>query len=152
MPVGQRREIEQQLRTLPKSFSSAEISDMYRNLRADVERLQGSGVPQRLIEQRLHDKHKTLAFAYPSLFFKALRGELSEFMFESILRIKQSLDEGSITQSQARDMVVDNAKRHTEGAAPRPARPDPAAPGTAVQEITMRAQVDEHSEMRVVDS
>lgn len=125
---------------------------MYRSLRADVDEMQGSGVPQAVIERRLHNKHKTLAFAYPSLFFKALRGELSEFMFESVMHIKQSLDEGSITQSQARDMVVDNAKRHAEGAAPRPARPDPAAPGTAVQEITMKARVDENSEMRVVGS
>lgn len=125
---------------------------MYRSLRADVDEMQGSGVPQAVIERRLHNKHNTLAFAYPSLFFKALRGELSEFMFESVMHIKQSLDEGSITQSQARDMVVDNAKRHAEGAAPRPARPGPAAPGTAVQEITMKARVDENSEMRVVGS
>lgn len=124
---------------------------MYRNLRADVDSLKISGVDQALVEQRLHNKHKTLAFAYPALFFKVVQGEMSEYMFTKVMEIKQDLDQGKITQAQARDLVVDNAKRHVEGAAPRPVRPDADKPGTTVQEILIHTQVDENSNMRVVE-
>lgn len=152
MPGGQRAGIENQLKQLPKSYTTAEISAMYVGLRADVDRFRASGVPQALVEQRLHSKHKTLAFAYPALFFKVVKGEMSEYMFTKVMEIKQDLDQGKITQEQARDLVVDNAKRHVEGAAPRPARPSTNEPGTAVQEVVIRTQVDENSDMKVVET
>eukprot|EP00752_Nemacystus_decipiens_P017669 g15840.t1 len=97
---------------------------MYRSLRADAEQLKKEGVPQAAVEQKLHSRHKVLAFAYPTLFFRVVKGEMSEYMFTTAMQIKQRLDSGEITQEQAKDLVVDSAKKHIEGAAPRPRRPD----------------------------
>lgn len=125
---------------------------MYRRLRSDVDRLKSEGVEQATAEQRLHNRHKTLAFAYPALFFRVIKGEMSEYMFTKVMEIKQELDEGNITQAQARELVVDNAKKHVEGAAPRRARTASNEPGSAVQELVIRTQVDENSDLKVVET
>lgn len=151
MPTGQRADIERQLKQLPTSFTSAEITSMYRGLRKDAERLKGDGVPQAVVEQRLHSRHKVLAFAYPTLFFRVVKGEMSEYMFITAMQIKQRLDSGEITQEQAKDLVVDSAKRHIEGAAPRPFRPVNNGAGSASQEVLIRAQVDDNLEMKVAE-
>lgn len=150
MPTGQRSEIESQLKMLPKSFTTADISRMYDDLRADIEKLKSSGVAQAKMEQILHAKHKTLAFAYPTFFFKVVKGEMSEFMFRKCMEIKQDMDQGKISADQAKNLVVDHAKLHVEGAAPRPSRPEKIQPGASVQEIVVQAQVDDNSELRVV--
>lgn len=151
MPTGQRADIERQLKQLPASFTSAEITSMYRSLRADAERFKNDGVPQAVIEQRLHSRHKVLAFAYPTLFFRVVKGEMSEYMFTTAMQIKQRLDSGEITQEQAKDLVVDSAKRHIEGAAPRPSRLVNNGAGSASQEVLIHAHVDDNLEMKVVD-
>lgn len=151
MPTGQRSEIESQLNMLPEAFTAADISRMYDDLRVDIQKLKSGGVPQAKVEQILHAKHKTLAFAYPTFFFKAVKGEMSEFMFKKCMEIKQDMDAGNISPDQAKNLVVDNAKRHVEGAAPRPSRAAKIEPGTSVQEIVVRAQVDDNSELRVVN-
>lgn len=148
MPASQRADIERQLKQLPPSFTSAEITLMYRNLRQDAEKLKAEGVPQHVAEQRLHHRHKLLAFAYPALFFKVAKGEMSEYMFATCMGIKQRLDSGDISQAKARELVVDSAKKHIEGAAARPTR---AGEATSSQEVVLRARVDTDSEIRVVD-
>lgn len=150
MPKGQRADIEKQLKKLPSSFTSTEITSMYRSLRADAEKLKRDGVSQSAAEQRLHSTHKVLAFAYPTLFFKVVKGEMSEYMFTTAMQIKQRLDSGEITPEQAKDLIVDSAKKHIEGAAARPPRPANNAPGATSQEVLIRAQVDEKLEMKVV--
>lgn len=125
---------------------------MYRKLRSDVDKLKSTGCPQASIEQILHDKHKTLAFSYPSLFFRVAKGEMTEFMFTTVMQIKQDMDSGKITPAQAKDMIVDSAKKHAEGAAPRVAPPKTDTPGTTVQEIRIKTRVDENSEMKVVEA
>ena len=152
MPSGQRSVIEAQLKQLPKSYTTTEIAALYRNLRADVDLMTSRGVPARLMEQRLHNTHKTLAFAYPSLFFKVVKGEMSEFMFTRVMEVKQDMDSGKITPSEAQDLILASAKEHVEGAAPRPARPDKDDTGATVQEIVIKTQVDENADMRVVGS
>jgi len=151
MPAGQRADIESQLKKLPKSFTSAEITSMYRSLRADAERLKREGMPQATVEQRLHSTHKVLAFAYPMLFFRVVKGEMSEYMFTTTMQIKQRLDNGEITQEQAKDLIVDSAKQHIEGAAARPPRPANSVHGAESKEVLIRAQVDENLQMKVAD-
>lgn len=151
MPTGQRADIERQLKQLPSSFTSAEITSMYRSLREDAQQLKSDGVPQAVAEQRLHSTHKVMAFAYPTLFFRVIKGEMSEYMFTTTMQIKQRLDRGEITQEQAKDLIVDSAKKHIEGAAPRLSRPDNKGAGTTSQEVLIRAQVDDNLEMKVVD-
>ncbi|CAM9133687.1 unnamed protein product, partial [Ectocarpus sp. 8 AP-2014] len=112
MPAGQRSDIERQLKQLPTSFTSTEITSMYRNLRQDLEKLKTEGVPQALAERMLHSRHKLLAFSYPTLFFKVVKGEMSEHIFTTSMMIKQRLDSGDITQEEARDLIVDSAKQH----------------------------------------
>lgn len=123
---------------------------MYEGLRTDIEKLKSSGIPQPQMEQILHAKHKTLAFAYPTFFFKVVKGEMSDFMFRKCMEIKQEMDEGKISPDQAKNLVVDHAKLHVEGAAPRPSRPEKKEPGASVQELVVHAQVDDNSELRVV--
>lgn len=151
MPAGQRHEIERQLKQLPRTYTTEQIVQMYRNLQDDVNLLRTQGCVDVAIEQRLHNKHKTLAFSYPSLFFKVVKGEMSEFMFTKVMEIKQALDCGEITPEEAKDMIVDNAKKHVEGAAPRPSRPKTDAPGATVHEVRIKTRVDENSEMKVCE-
>ena len=151
MPTGQRSEIESQLKMLPESFTASDISLMYDDLRVDMEKLKSCGVPQAKMEQILHAKHKTLAFAYPTFFFRAVKGEMSDFIFKKCMEIKQDMDAGTISPDQAKNLVVDNAKMHVEGAAPRPPRAKNNEPGTVVQEIVVKAQVDDNSDLRVVN-
>lgn len=122
---------------------------MYHTLRKDVEKLKTEGVPQAAAERMLHSRHKLLAFSYPTLFFKVVKGEMSEHIFTTSMTIKQRLDSGDISQEEARDLIVDSAKKHIGGVAPRPARPDGSQSGGSAQEIVIHAQVDANCDLKV---
>lgn len=111
-------------------------------LSADVAKLRGTNIPQKEVEAKLHAKHKTLAYSYPTLFFKTVRGEMDSHIFETLMNLKKKVDEGEITNKRAKELVIDGAKRHVEGEAPRAPKPERTAGGT-VQEITLNCKVED---------
>lgn len=139
---GQRREIERQLEKLPESFTAEEIKQMHNNLSSDVRMLKANNVPQKVLEANLHQKHKTLAYSYPTLFFKTVRGEMDQHIFDTLMNLKQKVDTGEINNKRAKELVIDGAKRHVEGEVPRAPKPEPKEGGT-VQEITLKCKVEE---------
>lgn len=139
---GQRRDIERQLEQLPESFTAEEIKDMHQKLNADVSKLKGANIPQKEAEAQLHAKHKTLAYSYPTLFFKTVRGEMDNHIFDTLMNLKKKVDEGEITNKRAKELVIDGAKRHVEGEAPRAPKPE-KTPGGSVQEITLKCKVED---------
>jgi len=138
---GQRREIERQLEQLPEHFTAEEIKAMHQKLTEDVAKLRGTN---KEVEAQLHAKHKTLAYSYPTLFFKTVRGEMDNHIFDTLMELKKKVDEGEITNKRAKELVVDGAKRHVEGEAPRAPKPEKTNGGT-VQEITLNCKVEEDS-------
>lgn len=143
--MSQRRQIEEHLNKLPESFTADEILRMYEALEQDVAFCKKNGIPQAAAETQLHQKHKTLAYSYPTIFFKALRGEMDKHIFNSLLNIKRQVEDGEVTDKRAKELVIDGAKRHVEGEAPR--RPHPNSnqeqDPSRVQEINVRCQVEE---------
>ena len=117
---------------------------MYDNLKSDVALLKKKKVPQKLAEAELHKKHKTLAYSYPTIFFKTVRGEMDQHIFDTLIKLKRKFDDGEINNKTARELVVDGAKRHVEGEAPRAPRP-PKKEGGLVQEINLRCRVEDDS-------
>lgn len=140
--AGQRREIETQLKELPESFTADQIKSMCEALEQDVEKLQKTGMPREKAESLLHHKHKTLAFSYPTMFFKIVRGEMDKHIFETLLKIKERMESGEVNDEKAKELVIDGAKRHVEGAAPR-LPPRRNTEGSEVHEITMKCRADE---------
>lgn len=108
----------------------------------DVRMLKHNGVPQGVLEANLHQKHKTLAYSYPTLFFKTVRGEMDQHIFDTLTNLKSKLDSGEINDAQAKEMVIDGAKRHVEGEAPRAPKKQ-GTPGGTVQEIHLKCKVDD---------
>lgn len=139
---GQRRDIERQLEQLPESFTAEKIREMHQQLSADVSKLKDTDMPRKEVEARLHAKHKTLAYSYPTLFFKTVRGEMDNHILDTLMELKRQVDEGQITSKRAKELVIDGAKRHVEGEAPRAPRPE-KAPGGTVQEITLNCKVED---------
>lgn len=138
---GQRREIERQLKQLPESFTADDIEKMYTALQKDVTFLKSRGVQMSQIEAELHRKHKVLAFSYPTLFFRVIRGEMDEHIFKTLMKLKQRVDSGELTDKRAKELVIDGAKRHVGGEAPR--RSIPKKEGGTVQEINLKCKVEE---------
>ena len=139
---GQRREIERALQQLPESFTAEQIIHMHSDLSSDVLLLKKNKVPQKLAEARLHEKHKTLAYSYPTLFFKTVRGEMDQHIFDTLMNLKSKVDAGEINNKRAKELVIDGAKRHVEGEAPRAPKPELREGGT-VQEITLKCKVED---------
>ena len=139
---GQRREIERALQQLPESFTAEQIIKMHSALSSDVLLLKKNKVPQKFAEARLHETHKTLAYSYPTLFFKTVRGEMDQHIFDTLMNLKSKVDAGEINNEKAKELVVDGAKRHVEGEAPRAPKPQKKEGGT-VQEITLKCKVED---------
>lgn len=138
---GQRRDIERELEKLPDFFTTEEIQTMYKNLNEDVKKLKSSNVPFAEMEAQLHKTHKTLAYSYPTLFFKTVREEMDPHIFASMMKIKHQMDQGQISHKKAKELVIDGAKRHVEGEAPRMSKPQQEGSGQ-VQEIILQCKVD----------
>lgn len=115
---------------------------MHSDLSCDVETLRADNVPQKVAEAKLHEKHKTLAYSYPSLFFKTVRGEMDQHIFDSLMNLKRKVDVGEIDNKKAKELVIDSAKRHVEGEAPRAAKPGKKEGGT-VQEIILNCKLED---------
>lgn len=139
---GQRREIERQLEKLPESFTAEDIEKMYNDLNADIAFLKDKNIPQKLAEAELHKKHQTLAYSYPTIFFKTMRGEMDKHIFDTLIMLKRKVDAGEINNKVAKELVIDGAKRHVEGEAPR-APKAPKKEGGTVQEITLKCKVED---------
>ena len=131
---GQRRQIENKLKSLPESMSADEIEAMYANLQKDVDYLLKQGQNLKTIESQLHKKHETLAYAYPTVFFKAVRGEMDPHMFKSLMQIKRQMDDGKLTEEGAKRAVVDGVKEHIMSN-PNRRKPKPP-PGSTTYEIS----------------
>ncbi|ACH46834.1 unknown [Feldmannia species virus] len=138
--MSQRAAVERELRKLPTSFSSAEIRAMCNDLKADV----GLGL---LSESRLYAKHKVLAYAYPSLFFKIVRGEFDLHIFESLLKIKSSLDRGEITDERAKQLVVLGAKEQLASGSAKKMKPK--SDSSTSGELTFECVVDEKGDFKM---
>lgn len=136
----QRREIERALQKLPESFTAEEIKDMHNDLSSDVRLLKANNVPQKVAEAKLHEKHKTLAYSYPTLFFKTVRGEMDQHIFDTLMNLKSKVDTGEINNKKAKELVIDGAKRQVEGGAPRAPK---LKEGGTVQEITLKCKVED---------
>lgn len=139
---GQRREIERQLEKLPETFTAEDIEKMYDALKADITFLKDHQIPQKLAEADLHKKHQTLAYSYPTIFFKTIRGEMDQHIFNTLLNLKRKVDAGEINNKVAKELVIDGAKRHVQGEASR-APKAPEKEGGTVQEITLRCKVED---------
>jgi len=138
---GQRREIERQIADLPKSFKAGEIQKMYDNLVKDVDRLKAQGLSVAKMEEQLHKDHKTIAFSYPTVFFRTVRGEMDPHIFKSIMCLKERVDRGEITDERAKELVIDGAKRQASGEFPRLEREKKE--GGTVQEINLKCRVED---------
>lgn len=141
---GQRKEIESKLDALPETFSADEIESMYTSLLRDVHLLKTQGKNQRHIESQLHLKHEKLAFSYPTIFFKTMRGEMNPHIFKSLMDIKRKMEKGELTDDGARRAVIDGAKAHIDSNPVRPKRV--TQPGSTVQELTVQCRLeDDHT-------
>lgn len=118
-------------------MSADEIESMYANLVKDVDSLLDNGKNRVTIESLLHKKHETLAYAYPTVFFKTIRGEMDPHMFKSLMKIKKKVENGDLTDEGARRAVIDGAKAHVMS---NPKRPRPK-PGSTTHEITTTCRV-----------
>ena len=138
---GQRREIERQLAELPESFNAGEIQKMYDKLVQDVNFMKQKGIPLATMESELHKRHKTLAFSYPTLFFRIVRGEMDEHIFRTLMGLKKKVDDGELTNERAKEMVIDSAKQQVDGEVPRMQRVKKE--GGTVQEINLKCRVED---------
>jgi radical SAM superfamily enzyme with C-terminal helix-hairpin-helix motif len=130
---------------LPQSFVASEISEMYTDLQKDIEliKTRSPSVDQKHMEMMLHHRHKKLAFSYPGLFFKIVRGEVDPNMLKSLLTLKQNLDENSISLEVARNRVIDSAKHQIEETKDKPRVKKAKPPGTVVQELKFHCKPDD---------
>ena len=138
---GQRKDIEDKLKSLPESFSADQIEEMYSALVKDIKFMKLQGKNKAIIESQLHQKHETLAYSYPTIFFKTMRGEMDPHIFKSLMEIKRKMEKGEISQEGARRAVIDGAKAHVMSNPDRPKRV--IEPGSTVQEITLKCRVED---------
>ena len=135
---GPRKEIEDYInKELPTSFSSDEIREMYDKLVKDVSLLKkekGPGMTDAKIGMLLQQKNKKMAFAYPSIYFKTIKGEMKPEMLDSLLRFKKKLDTKEISLDEARMKVIDGAK---EDIRKNPKESRPQRSKGDVQEMTV---------------
>jgi len=143
--ANHRKEVENYIaNNLPESFVACTISEMYAALERDMQliRRKSPGVDQKQMEMMLHRRHKKLAFSYPSLFFKIVRGEVDPAMLQSLLSLKQSLDEKDISLDIARNRVIDYAKSQIEETHGKPRVKKARPAGTVVQELSFKCKPD----------
>lgn len=145
--ANHREDVEDYIRdNLPESFGSSTISEMYADLEKDIKliKTKSPAMSQKTMEMMLHQRHKKLAFSYPSLFFKIVRGEVDKEMLRSLLTLKQRLDENEMSLDDARNRVIDCAKNQFDKiqGQPRPKKKD-KAPGTVVQELSFKCKPDD---------
>ena len=145
--ANHRQEVEEYIEHhLPEKFVSSTISEMYASLQRDMRliRSKSPGMAQKQMEMILHHRHKKLAFSYPGLFFKIVRGEVDPSMLHKLLSLKQSLDEKDISLDIARNRVIDYAKGQIDETRGKPGtRVKKAKPaGTVVQELSFRCKPD----------
>ena len=132
-------------KNLPRKFGSRQITEMHADLEKDLRliRLKCPAMGQKQIEMMLHHKHKEFAFSYPGLFFKIVRGEVDSKMLASLLKLKENLDENSISLDAARNRVIDCAKHQIEETKDRPRVKKAKPPGTVVQELSFKCRPDD---------
>lgn len=130
---------------LPESFVSSSISDMYAAVERDIKKIKTMSpeVSQKQMELILHQRHRTLAFAYPGLFFKIVRGEIDPKMLESLLSLKEKLDENDISLDKARNRVIDFAKNQIDETKDKPRVKKAKPRGTVVQELSFKCKPDD---------
>lgn len=130
---------------LPESFVSTNISEMYAAVERDIKLIKTKHpeMGQKRMELMLHQRHKKLAFSYPGLFFKIVRGEVDPIMLKSLLSLKEKLDENVISLENARNSVIDYAANqiHETKGKPRVKKPKPR--GTVVQELSFKCKPDD---------
>ena len=139
--AGQRRNIEDQLKKLPDTFSVDEINSMYDALIIDMVTMKRQNKPQQYMERKLHNKHSKFSYGLPGLFFKIVRGELNQTMFRKSMEIKDAVDKGLITENDAKRAIIDAAKHQIENSPARPKKDAP--PGSTVQESTFQCKLEE---------
>ncbi|CAM9139242.1 unnamed protein product [Ectocarpus sp. 8 AP-2014] len=143
--ANHRQEVEDYIENnLPENFVSSTISEMYAALQKDMHliKTKSPGMDQKQMELVLHQRHKTLAFSYPSLFFKLVRREVDPAMLKSLLRLKQSLDEEDISLDIARNRVIDYAKSQIDETRGKPRVKKAKPMGTVVQELSFKCKPD----------
>lgn len=141
-----RQQVEQYIKNeLPDRFGSGTISDMYADLQKDMAfiRAKSPGMDKKKMEMLLHQKHRKLAFSYPGLFFRIVRGEVNPEMLKSLLKLKESLDGNDIGLDDARNRVIDCAKKQIEETSGKPRTKKTKAPGTVVQELSFKCKPDD---------
>lgn len=141
MTIKEKREIEARLKELPKSFKAEEIFRMQTDLQRDLLEMKGKKIPTDRIERDLHNKHKILSHSYPSIFFKTVRGELDPNMFRAIMNLKKKVDEGKMTNEEAKNAVVDGVKKHLEKNGPTEKKTH--SKDATVQEFTAMCKSDD---------
>lgn len=138
--AGPREEIENYInKELPDNFSSDEIKDMYDALVKDMVLLKKAGTNDAKMGMILQQKYKVLTFAYPSIYFKTIRGEMKPEMLKSILSLKKKLETKEISIDEARMGVIDGAKKDIEKN-PKESRPHKTKGD--VQELTVMCKTD----------
>lgn len=144
---GQRREIEKKLGELPDNFSADEIIRMYDKLKRDVAVLISRNTPVSTMEGLLHKRHNKLAISYPTIFFKTVRGELDPRMFHVMMSLKKKVDEGEMTNEDAKKSVIDGAKAHIEKLNASGTRKiKEIAPGSSVKEINLKCKLEDEDD------
>lgn len=143
--ANHRQEVEDYIeKDLPESFVSSSISEMFSALERDIVliKTESPDTSQKKMEMMLHQRHKKLAFSYPGLFFKIVRGEVDPMMLKSLLSLKQSLDEKNISLDAARNRVIDYAKNQIEDTRGKPRVEKTKPAGTVVQELSFKCKPD----------
>lgn len=136
------QEIQNEIKKLPDQMSSNEIVRMYCELKKDMVDLKNRGdMSPKQMEQFLHNKHKILALSYPTVFFKTIRGEMDSNMFFYMMSLKKKVDEGKISNEEAKNYVVDGIKKSIEKNGPTPKKKE--QPGQSVTEFTAMVKPDD---------
>ena len=144
--ASHRRQVENFIQNdLPQSYGASTISDMCADLEKDIQYIKTKypAMNQKRMEMMLHHKHKKLAFSYPGLFFKVVRGEVDTGMVEALLKLKHDLDDKSISLADARNRVIDSAKRQIEETRNKPRVNKVKPPGTVVQELSFKCKPED---------
>lgn len=138
---GPREEIQNYInKELPDKFSSADIKDMYDSLVKDMNALRRVvGMHDEKMGMILQQKHRVLMFAFPSIYFKAIKGEMRPDVLDSILSLKEKLDNNEISLDEARMGVIDGAKEDIKN---NPKESRPQKPKGDVQEMTVLCKTD----------
>lgn len=139
--TGPKEEIQNYInKELPDKFSSSEIREMYDALVKDMDALRKVvGMTDAKMGMICQQKHKVLSFAYPSIYFKAIKGEMRSDVLDNILSLKEKLDNNEISLDEARMGVIDGAKKDIEKN-PKESRPD--KPKGDVQELSVMCKND----------